>query len=223
MPRQSRVVVPNFPYHVTHRGNRRQDVFFRDEDREKYKTWLKEYCDRHRLELWAFCLMTNHVHHLVLPHHESSLALTIGQTHGRFAQSQNREYGWTGHLWGNRYFSTPLDEEHMWAAVRYIELNPVRAGLVERAEDYPWSSARAHALGEEEQLLSPTRPFPGGVGMWSAWLAEGISVETTKRLRKNTFSGRPTGSDAFVKKLEAALGRSLLPAKPAGRPKLDRK
>ncbi len=221
MSRIARVVVPGLAYHVTHRGNRGQDVFFEPRDRTVYKRWLGEYAARYGLEIWAYCLMTNHVHLLVVARTESSLAKTIGRTHGRYASRQNRRHGWTGHLWANRYYSTPLDEAHAWAAVRYVERNPVRAGMVERAEDYPWSSARCHAMGEPDPLLSPQRPFPGGIEDWSSWLAVRVHRKLADAIRKNTLAGRPTGSREFVEALEARLDRTLS-TRPRGRKRKGR-
>jgi hypothetical protein len=136
-------------------------------------------------------------------------SLTIGRTHGRYAQLQNRGHDWSGHFWANRFYSTPLDNRHLLAAVKYIELNPVRAGFVERVEEYEWSSARSHALGVEDTLLSSFRPFPSMVGDWSRFLASGLEQETLQKLRENTSTGRPTGSEAFIAVLEARLGRTL--------------
>jgi putative transposase len=209
MPRIARVVVPGLAYHVTHRGNRRNNVFFEPRDRLVYKTWLSEYAARYDLEVWAYCLMNNHVHLLVVGHQPDSLSLTIGRTHGRYAQLQNRGHDWSGHFWANRFYSTPLDNRHLLAAVKYIELNPVRAGFVERVEEYEWSSARSHALGVEDTLLSSFRPFPSMVGDWSRFLASGLEQETLQKLRENTSTGRPTGSEAFIAVLEARLGRTL--------------
>ena len=219
LPRLARVVLPGLPYHVTHRGNRRQNVFFRPQDRRIYKQWLSEYAKRYSLEVRAYCLMTNHVHLLAVAHASDSLAAAIGRTHGRFAQWQNRRNDWSGHLWANRFYSTPLDDQHLWAAVKYIELNPVRAGMVERAEDYPWSSARCHARNHSDELLAPSRPFPGKIENWSDWLATEPRQEEIEALRKNTSTGRPTGSDAFVTRLEASLARVLRPQKRGRKPR----
>lgn len=209
MARLARVVLPGLPYHVTHRGNRKQDVFFRVKDRRTYKRWLGEYSERYGLEVWSYCLMTNHVHLLVVSREGDSLANAIGRTHGRFAQWQNKRNKWSGHLWANRFYSTPLDQEHLWAAVKYVELNPIRAGLVEQAEDYEWSSARCHACDCTDKLLAPTRPFPGKVKNWSDWLAIDLQTEQIESLRKNTSTGRPSGSVGFIAKLEAQLARPL--------------
>jgi putative transposase len=160
MTRLARAVAVGFPYHVTHRGNRRQDIFFSDDERRTYLDWLREYSRASGLEIWAWCLMSNHVHLLVVPAREDALARAIGLTHRRHALALNAAHRWTGHLWEHRFFSTALDESHLWAAVRYIEQNPVRAGLVGRAEKWCWSSARCHALGESDALLAAGRPFP---------------------------------------------------------------
>jgi len=209
LPRLARVALPGLPYHVTHRGNRRQNVFFRPQDRRIYKQWLGEYAERYHLEVWSYCLMDNHVHLLVMARRSDSLAMAIGRTHGRFAQWQNKRNDWSGHLWANRFYSTPLDEEHLWTAVRYVERNPVRAGVVEVAEHYEWSSARCHARNHSDGLLAPSRPFPGTVQHWSDWLAGEPPKEQVEALRKNTSTGRPTGSDGFVAQLEAQLARTL--------------
>lgn len=145
MARLTRVVVPELPYHVTHRGNRREAIFFDDEDREVYLALLHSYASQYGLALWSYCLMTNHVHLLVNPAAESSMAMAVGRAHMRYARWLNRKRGWSGHLWANRYYSTVLDESHLWSAARYIEANPLRAGMVDRAEDYPWSSCVVHS------------------------------------------------------------------------------
>ena len=157
--------------------------------------------------------MTNHVHLIVVGHQADSAARAIGSTHGRFAQRQNRLHGWSGHLWENRFFSTPLDERHLWAAVRYVEMNPVRAGIVSEPGAYEWSSARAHLDGRRDPLLSAARPFPGPVSDWSGWLASEPDTEQVETIRRNTSTGRPTGSASFVSQLERRLNRTLKPQK----------
>ena len=144
MPRQARTVFAHLPHHITQRGNRREDVFFTNTDRQMYLSWLKDYCDQHKVDILAYCLMTNHVHLVAVPSTEKGLQDVLKPLHMRFAQRLNRQRGWTGHVWQGRFFSSPLDEPYMWAAIRYVERNPVRARLVRRAENYPWSSAAAH-------------------------------------------------------------------------------
>ncbi len=136
----------------------------------------------------------------------------------RYSRFINRCRERSGHLWSNCFYSTPLDESHLWAAVKYVELNPVRARIADAPEDNAWSSARAHASGEIDSLLSPERPFPGPVSNWSEWLAEGLDEETAQRIRQNTYTGRPTGSKSFIERLESRLGRILLPLKRGRKP-----
>jgi putative transposase len=223
MARVARVVLPGYPYHVTHRGNRREDVFFSSADRDVYREWLGEYARQYKLEIWAYCLMTNHVHLLVVPKTADSLAYALGRAHMRYARYANRQQGWSGHLWANRFYSTVLDEDYLWTAVHYIETNPVRAGLVTQAEAYPWSSARAHCCLAKDTLLSPRRPFPDEEGEWSAWLAAGTDDDQAKRLRACTYTGRPCGSERFITRLERRLGRPLRPQKRGRKPKDHRK
>lgn len=170
------------------------------------------------MEVWAYCLMTNHIHLLVVAGRSDSLATAIGRTHGRFAQWQNKRNRWSGHLWANRFYSSPLDEQHLWTAVKYIERNPVRAGMVARAEDYEWSSARSHAFGRGDTLLSPSRPFPGAIDDWGTWLSIEPQADRVELLRKNTSTGRPTGSDSFTASIEKLLGRALRPRKRGQKP-----
>lgn len=118
MARFARVVVPGVAYHITHRGNRREAVFFDDEDRHVYLALLREYTERYGLAVWAYCLMTNHIHLIAVPQSEGSMALAMGRAHMRYARWLNRKRGWCGHLWANRYFSSALDDEHLWRAVR---------------------------------------------------------------------------------------------------------
>ena len=222
MPRMARVVVPRAPHHVTQRGNRREDVFLCDADRRRYLSLLREYSAEHGLAVAAYCLMTNHVHLVAVPAEESSLAGTLKPVHLRYAQELNRRLGQRGVLWQGRFYSCPMDDPHAWAAVRYVERNPVRAGLVRRAEDYRWSSAPAHCGRRKDPLLAPEIGFFDQIDDWSAWLAEEADPATVDRLRLFTRTGRPAGDDGFVARLEALLGRILRPQNP-GRPRKDKK
>ncbi len=145
MPRAARFVLSGVPHHITQRGNRRCQVFFSDADRRTYLAWLQSDAKHHGLEVLAYCLMTNHVHLVAVPAGPHSMERALRHLHMRYAQRINRMKDWKGHVWQGRYFSAALDESYFWAAIRYVEQNPVRAGLVSRAEDYPWSSARAHS------------------------------------------------------------------------------
>jgi putative transposase len=201
------------PFHLTHRGNHRECVFRTDDDRRTYLRLLDLFAKKFGMSIWAYCLMGNHVHLIAAGKQRCSISKALGNTHRICSRLRNEETGVTGHLWANRFFSTPVDEPHLWAAVRYVELNPVRARLVGEATDYPWSSARAHTGSQANPLLDPDRPFPGPIGDWAAWLRAGLEEQTAARLRLNTSTGRPTGSDGFVQKLEVRLGRRLRPRK----------
>jgi putative transposase len=220
MARFARVVVPGWPHHVTHRGNRREPVFFEESDRTLYRDLLRDRAARYELEVWAYCWMGNHVHLLVVGHRPDSLARAIGTAHREYSRIINRRRGWTGHLWANRFHSVPLTERQMYFAARYIELNPVRAGLVGDPVDYPWSSARAHLRGDRDPLLAPHRPLPGAVGDWRTWIEGAVEPEELESLRAATASGRPAGPEEFLRDLERRLGRRLRPRRP-GPPRRD--
>ena len=208
MSRIARIVVPGFPHHVTQRGNRRARVFDDDDDRRRYLALLDLYRQRHGLDIWAYCLMSNHVHWIVVPRDEHALARTFRGAHTAFSLSMNRKRRETGHLWQNRFFSCPLDGAHAWAAVRYVERNPVRARLSGRAENYAWSSAAAHCGLRADALLSADFPPAGVVPDWSEWLHAEDAAQTDF-IRKQTHTGRPCGAAAFVSQLEALLKRPL--------------
>ena len=220
MPRVARVVFPGVPHHVTQRGNNRQDVFFTDDDRREYLRLLSEQSRRFELSVLGYCLMTNHVHLVVVPAQKNSLARAIGRTHYLYTLYLNRRHSRSGHLWQNRFFSCGLDEKHAYCALRYIELNPVRARIKKQAWTYPWSSAAAHC-GEGEahdalDLVWWRKNWDSG--KWREELACGQPVAESNALRNNTRTGRPLGSSSFINKLEAALKIRLHPL-PVGRPR----
>jgi putative transposase len=218
MPRIARVVFAGVPHHITQRGNRRADVFWTEDDRQKYMGLLHGYAARHGLAVWAYCLMTNHVHFVAAPERAESPAATFKPVDMRYSQHVNRTQRLTGHLWQGRPFSCPLDDEHLWVAARYVERNPVRAGLVPRAEEYPWSSAAAHCGLRQDPLVSGDLERRGVVEDWAAWLAEPDGEEDLAAIRRQTRNGRPLGAVAFVQHLEALAGK-ILAARPVGRPK----
>jgi len=225
MPRIARIVVPDVPHHVTQRGNRQVQVFQTDQDYGLYLDLLSHYARKSDVRIVAYSLMPNHVHLVIFPRHEDSLARLCRDCNGTYASIYNQRYGFTGHLWQGRYYSCALDDAHFWAAVRYVERNPLRAGLVRRAERYPWSSARAHCLGIEDKIVSQQEfPKESPVEDWASWLAGEEDQTKLRRLRIETITGRPAASEVFVSELEARLGRSLgrsrrtdrLAGKPAG-------
>lgn len=220
MPRLSRAVIPGVPHHITQRGNFRQVVFESDADRSLYLEWIAQYAAKSALDIWAYCLMSNHVHFIAVPHQSDSLARAFNPAHMRFSQHVNRRNRRTGHLWQGRFFSCALDEQHVYRAVRYVELNPVRAGVAAHVEDYPWSSARAHVLGERNDLLQDHNWFHQNTADWRAYLAEGENNEWTHSFRKASRAGIPLGSAEFIARMESQLGRKLEP-RPRGRPKKE--
>jgi len=218
MPRVARAVIEGIPYHITQRGNRRQDIFFSDDDRRGYLSYLKDYSERYGLDILSYCLMTNHVHLVSLPRKADSLAFTLRAAHMRYSQMINSKLGWTGHLWQGRYFSAALDETHLWAAVRYVERNPIRAGLVARAEDYEWSSAAFHLGIREDKLLRSETQWGGPVEEWNRELEVVQDEEMVQLLRSRTQSGFPCGDEGFVQRVSEIIGRPLL-LRGRGRPR----
>lgn len=223
MPRLARTVFAEVPHHVTQRGNRREDVFYSVEDYQTYLEWLHYYSQQDKLEILAYCLMTNHIHLVAVPRTESSLQQVLKPLHMRYAQRINRRNKWKGHFWQGRYFSSPLDDRYMWSAIRYVERNPVRARMVRKAERYPWSSAVAHCGLTQDKILSTLARWSRlshQIDDWSAWLAEGDDPNELALVRRNIEKGLPCGSDQFIRKLEKHIGRSLQ-FQPQGRPKLE--
>ena len=186
MPRLPRVVIPGRPHHVTQRGNHRQKVFFSDKDHETYMTLMRKYFRKYGVDLIGYSLMPNHVHHAVIPALENSLAKGVGLLHNDFSRWQQIQRDQTGHLWQNRFFSNPMDDTYFWMALRYIELNPVRAGLVQNAWDWPWSSARAHVTGVDDTGMLNMELWGKYFDKirWKEFLLEGL--DKTDRDRSNT-------------------------------------
>jgi len=220
MPRLARAVAVGCAHHITQRGNNRQDVFFVDDDRRVYLDLLKEHAARYALEVRGYCLMTNHVHLVATPHGEDSLAKAVGRTHFRYTQYINRFHKRSGHLWQGRFYSCALDGRHLWLAMKYVELNPVRAKLCRRAWRYDWSSATAHTdHSARSELLNLTWWYKQfSPEAWRKELSDGLTEEEVAHIRLRTHTGRPLGGDAFLSKLETLLGRRVRPL-PVGRPR----
>ena len=210
MPRQARVVFPNIPHHIIQRGNRREDVFFSDSDRKQYLEWLKEYCKEYKVEILAYCLMTNHIHLIAVPTTQDGLQKVLKPLHMRYAQKINRERGWKGHFWQGRYFSSPLDGEYLLFTTRYIERNPIRVKKVRKAENYKWSSARGHCGTAQDDILTKKMKWLNkyeGIDNWRQWLSIKEEKEKTDLIRRNTEKGIPTGSGRFIRRLEKLADR----------------
>lgn len=221
MPRMPRVVIPGVPHHITQRGNRRESIFFVKSDYRRYLRLLGDYATERGFDILAYCLMPNHVHLIAVPHEEGSLAAVLKPVHLRYAQHVNRSRSCSGRVWQGRFYSCPLDAGHAAAAIRYVECNPVRAGLVSRAASYEWSSAAAHAGLKRDRLLAPGIERWVTVEDWSEWLEEAESDELPDQLRLHTHTGRPWGGEGFVQELEIFSGRRLH-ALPRGRPSAKR-
>lgn len=225
MPRIARVVIPSCPHHVTQRGNYGQPIFSDDDDRQQYLRWLIEYKSKYGLLVWAWCLMPNHVHLICVPRQAESLASTLRDTHMRYANYKNRKEGLRGHLWQGRYYSCALGGKHLWAALRYIERNPVRAQIVRRAEQYAWSSARPHVSGKPDGILDDGLPMEemsdAPTRDWRGWLSQLDDEKERRVLRSGSMTGRPVGSPNFIRKAEALLGHRLHALR-RGRPKKNR-
>jgi len=217
MARLARVVAEGVAHHVTQRGNRRQQVFFTDEDYAAYRTLLAEGCRAAGVEVWGYCLMPNHVHLILVPSDAAGLRAALAEAHRRYSRRINFREGWRGYLWQGRFASVPMDGDHTLAAARYVELNPVRAGLAATAEDWPWSSARAHLAGRDDALVR-AGPLLEQAPDWPAFLAGGLADDEREALRAGERTGRPLGSDAFVAGLEQSLGRPLARRKPGRKP-----
>jgi putative transposase len=208
MPRGPRLEIPGVPHHVIQRGNRGQRTFFCDQDLAFYLRLLEDHLKEFGVDLWAYCLMTNHVHFVAVPRIKGGLAKAFGETHRVYTRWINLREKWRGYFWQGRFKSYPMDEYRLFVAVRYIELNPVRAGIVERPEDYLWSSARNHILGPHEALLCTGGPLQT-IADWRAFLEAGVEETDLVMLRKHNKTGLPLGSEAFVTDLEAMTGRVL--------------
>lgn len=217
MPRISRAIAVGFPHHITQRGNYRQDVFVDVEDYAQYLKLLTEQTQQHGLDIWAYCLMPNHVHIVGVPGADNSLANVFRNVNMQYSQYFNRKSNAVGHLWQGRYFSCPLDEPHVYAAVRYVETNPVRAGITAMAADYPWSSAKSHVTGIVDPVLSGRCFLVETIRDWKEYLVEATDQETQTNLIKSTKTGRPCGAEGFVTHLEALLNRRFTTL-PRGRP-----
>lgn len=212
MPRALRPVIPDLPHHVVQRGNHGARVFFCDSDRTTYLDWLCEYSSKYGLDVIAYCLMDNHVHLVAVPAAKESLGRALQTLQMRYAQRINRAQQLVGHLWQGRYFSAPLDESYFWTALRYVERNPVRAGMVPRAEAYRWSSAAPHCGLRDDRVLTRAAHWLESlkeVRDWPAWLADTDTPARLAILRRNTGRGLPCGSEAFVRTLGERLGRPL--------------
>jgi putative transposase len=217
MARIARLVLPGIPHHVTQRGNGRQAVFFEEGDFALYLDLLAQAARRTGCEIWSYCLMPNHVHAIIVPRDADGLRATFGELHRRYTGYINARARRTGHLWQGRFGSVAMDEAHLHAAFRYVALNPVRARLVARAEDWAWSSTRALIAGKDDHVVA-VAPVLERVGEFAAFLGQEFDEDVGyAALRRAETIGRPVGSAAWLAAMEARSGRVLAPGK-RGRP-----
>ena len=213
MARLARVVIPGIPHHVTQRGNGRAQTFFEEGDYALYLDLLADAARRAQAEVWAYCLMPNHVHIVLTPSDQDGLARTFGELHRRYTGYVNARRRTTGHLWQSRFGSVAMDEPHFVTALRYVALNPVRARLVGRAQDWRWSSTAALLAGADDHVVT-VAPALERVGDFAAFLAQEFDEALTyAALRKAESIGRPVGSADWLADMEERTGRALAPQK----------
>lgn len=201
MPRSARIVVPNYPHHLVQRGNRQQPVFFKESDYQYYKELAKEWTEKCGVSIWAYCLMPTHVHFIAVPKEKDALRAAFSQIHKRYTAMINKREGWTGHLWQSRFASYVMDENYTLTAWRYIEMNPVRSGIITKPEEYAWSSAAAHVGLREDDLLKH-QPLVKMIGDWSKFLEKDISESLLESMKRHQSSGKPAGSEAFLERIK---------------------
>src|SRR5260370_3167851 len=217
MARLARVVIPGHPDAVPQRGNGRARTFFGDGDYALYRDLLAENCRSGGVEVWAWCLMPNHVHLILVPSDPDGLRRALARVHRSYAGIIQARRKRSGHFWQGRFGAVAMDEQHLAAALRYVSLNPVRARLVERAQDWRWSSTRAHLRGKDDGLtaLAPIRSrFPHFADL----LASEPETDLFASLRAAESIGRPLGHDRFLAAIERKTGRLLKPAKRGPKP-----
>ena len=210
MPRSARIVVPGLAHHVIQRGNRQQRVFFSDDDRQAYLDLLAIYCRKTKTRCLAWCLMDNHIHLILVPDRADGLRAALAAIHTAYSQRINTAQAASGHLFQGRFLSYPMDDSHLMVAVRYIENNPIKAGLVDRAEEWRWSSARAHILKTSDGLTD-IAALGQHVANWSAMLAGGL--EAADQIDTALKTGLPLGGDQWREMVASQFGRQLIPAK----------
>jgi putative transposase len=217
MARLARVVIPGLPHLVTQRGNGRARTFFSDEDYALYRDLLTAACQAAGVEIWAYVLMPSHVHLILTPGDSDGLRRALAPAHRRYAGHIHARRKRSGHFWQGRFGAVAMDEEYLGAALRYVALNPVRARLVARAEDWPWSSARAH-LKRRDDKVATLAPVLERYPRFADLIAMGPPPELFERLRRAETIGRPLGDEAFIAELERLTERSLKPGKRGPKP-----
>jgi putative transposase len=214
MARLARVVAPGFPHHVTQRGNRRQQTFFCGEDYHSYAGLLAEWCGAVEVKILAYCLMPNHVRRIAVPESSDGLRRAIGEVHRGYTRMVNFRGRWRGHFWQGLFASRVLDEPHLLTAARNVQLNPVRAGLVNTPTRYRWSSAAAYVRGRDDDVvqvaplleLAPNCAFLSG-----QWYRPGVTPTSRLKWRENwLWSENPTREATCAREMSSAWRMSSL-------------
>lgn len=210
MPRKPRIIVPNTPMHVTQRGNRKENIFLDDLDKEFYIKAFMKYRKKFKVKLFAWCLMDNHVHFVVQPSTKRGLSRLFLSLNTKYVRYFNKKYNICGKLFGNRFFSCLLDEEHLYEAIRYVELNPLKANKEKVLGDYPWSSVLEH-LGKRSVYFLNQLPEYIQIDNWLDYLMENIEVLKQKweAIKAATIKNFPIGNLTFITTLEKILKRTF--------------
>jgi len=220
MARLARIVVPGVPHHVTQRGNRGERIFFTPADSARYLELVAEHCRAAGTECWAYCLMPNHVHLILVPSHKDGLRAALAEPHRRYSREVNRRNGWNGVLWQERFASFPMDERYLINCARYIERNPVAAGLCDVPHRWRWSSARAHLEGRDDSLVT-VAPLLERTPDWAGLIGAEMPQADRKAIDAHLRTGRPLGEAAFLDSLEEQFGRRLRPQKRGPKPRAE--
>ena len=223
MVRLARVIIPNIPHHVTQRGNGRAKTFFSDADYELYLKLLTAACAAHKLRCLGYVLMPNHVHLILVPRDTEGLSKALSSVHRAYAGALNARRKKTGHFWQGRFGCVAMDNDHALSALRYVLLNPLRAKLCDKPEQWPWSSARAYLKGRDDGLTetSDMLALSPDIKMLLADTPEQEMAEML--LRRAETIGRPLGSVAFLERLERKLGRPLQAGKRGPKPRTKKR
>jgi putative transposase len=216
MSRPPRIIIPNIPYHVTQRGNLDRDVFYRPDDRKIYLERLACYSRSFRFDIQAYCLMNNHIHVIGIPRFEDSISRTVQVIQAIHTKHINKCHGWSGNLWQQHHSALPMDISHFWNALRYVEQNPVRAGILEICEDYPYSSAAFHCGLRDDNILNPDKNYTEMFDDWREQVNQLLDNETLEYLRLRTSKGLPYGDKKFLDKISRKRKQYLSKKKGGG-------
>ena len=217
MARMPRLVVPGYPHHVTQRGNRRMKTFFSTADYQAYLALISEVKDEIGVDIWAYCLMPNHTHLVVVPEEADGLSRLFRYVHRHYTRRINFRENWKGHLWQERFHSFVMDENYLLATVRYVELNPVRARLCQQPRQWRWSSTRAHLLRKDDQVVR-VKPMLDRIVNWERYLSTDMAGTELLEIRQHSRTGRPAGGESFIEWLELLTDKRLKKGKPGPKP-----